>query len=67
MISDSTLKDDLLRGAAAAAEYLGPQFNRNSIYYMSRAGTLPAIRRGSQLFFRKSDLDRAFTAEVEGA
>ena len=63
MVSDHTLKDDLLKGAAAAADYLGPAFNRNAIYYMARAGTLPAIRRGSQLFFRKSDLDRAFTAE----
>jgi hypothetical protein len=61
------LKDDLLRGAAAAAEYLGPQFNRNSVYYMTRVGTLPAIRRGSQLFYRKSDLDRAFTAEAAEA
>jgi len=61
MNSENTLKDDLLKGAAAAAEYLGPAFNRNAIYYMARAGTLPAIRRGSQLFFRKSDLDRAFS------
>ena len=67
MIPDTALKDDLLKGASAAADYLGPTFNRNSVYYMARVGALPSIRRGSQLFFRKSDLDRAFTAEPEAA
>lgn len=58
------LCDDLLKGAAAAAEYLGPAFNRNAVYYMTRTGQLPVIKRGTQLFYRKSDLDRAFTAEA---
>jgi hypothetical protein len=58
------LSNDLIKGAEAAAEYLGPTFNRNNVYYMARVGTLPCIRRGSLLFFRKSDLDRAFTIEV---
>lgn len=57
------LCDDLIKGAAAAAEYLGPAFNRNSVYHMAKTGQLPSIKRGSLLFFRKSDLDRAFTAE----
>lgn len=60
----SDLRDDLLKGASAAAEYLGPQFNRNNVYYMTKTGALPAIRRGSLIFYRKSDLDRAFTAET---
>ena len=63
----SDLRDDLLKGAAAAADYLGPQFTRNSIYYMTRTGALPAIKRGSLIFYRKSDLDRAFTADEVAA
>ncbi len=61
------LSDDLLKGAAAAAEYLGPAFNRNSVYHMTKTGHLPVIRRGSLLFYRKSDLDRAFTADSQAA
>jgi len=57
------LSDDLLKGAAAAATYLGPSFNRNTVYHMTRTGQLPVIRRGALLFYRKSDLDRVFTAE----
>lgn len=61
------LSDDLLKGAAAAADYLGPAFSRNTVYHMTRSGQLPVIRRGSLLFYRKSDLDRAFTAEATAA
>lgn len=55
------LADDLIRGANAAAEYLGPAFNRNAVYHLTRTGHLPVIRKGSSLFYRKTDLDRAFT------
>lgn len=62
------LAADLLRGASAAAAYVG--VDPRVIYHMSSAGTLPAIRKGRALFFRKSDLEAAFqvgavTAPVE--
>ena len=57
------LSDDLIRGAAAAAAYLGPAFSARSVYHMADAGQLPVIRKGRSLFFRKSDLDRAFESE----
>jgi excisionase family DNA binding protein len=56
------LSDDLIKGARAAAEYLG--LSERSVYHMSENGQLPVIRKGRTLFYRKSDLDRAFTAEA---
>lgn len=54
------LSDDLLEGAAAAADYLG--IRQRAIYRMTENGDLPAIRKGRKLFYRKSDLERAFQA-----
>lgn len=52
------LSDDLLRGAKAAADYLGE--NPRAIYHMTYNGTLPCIRKGGKLYFRKTELDDAF-------
>ena len=54
------LKDDLLSGASAAAAYVGVK--PRSIYHMVDGGQLPAIRMGRKLYFRKSELERAFSA-----
>ncbi len=51
---------DLLEGAAAAASYLG--IKQRSVYRMTESGNLPVIRKGRKLFYRKSDLERAFQA-----
>jgi excisionase family DNA binding protein len=56
------LKDDLLPGAIAAAAYVGVK--PRSIYHMTEAGQLPVIRKGKRLYFRKSELDRAFSSEA---
>lgn len=56
------LKDDLLKGAKSAAEYLG--LDIRTIYQMTENGSLPAIRKGRMLFFRRSELDAAFSSEV---
>lgn len=51
---------DLLSGAAGAAAYMGlPQ---RTIYRLTEQGHIPAIRKGRRLYYRKSDLDRAFSA-----
>ena len=57
------LKEDLIKGASAAAEYLGPSVSQRSVYHMVEQGLLPVIRKGRTLYFRKSDLDEAFTAQ----
>jgi excisionase family DNA binding protein len=56
------LSEDLIKGAAGAAAYLG--INVRCAYRMTEQGQLPVIRKGRILFYRKSDLDRAFTAEA---
>lgn len=54
------LSDDLLSGAEAAARYVG--IKPRSIYHMVEAGQLPAIRKGVRLYFRKSELEKAFSS-----
>lgn len=55
------LSEDLLEGAGAAAEFLG--IKRRTVYRMTEAGELPVIRKGGKMFFRKSELDKAFRTE----
>ena len=57
------LSNDLLSGAKAAAEYTGQPVR--AIYHLAEKGLLPAIRKGRKLYFRKSELERAFSSEVE--
>ena len=55
------LSDDLIRGAKGAAAYTGLPVR--SIYHLTEKGLLPKIQKGRSLYYRKSDLDRTFTAE----
>lgn len=54
------LKDDLLKGAKAAADYTG--LTPRAIYHMTDQGLLPHIKMGRVIFYRKSDLDKAFSS-----
>jgi excisionase family DNA binding protein len=54
------LSDDLLEGAAAAAIFLGVK--ERSVRWMVENGEIPVIRKGRKLFFRKTELERAFQA-----
>ncbi len=54
------LKDDLLPGAKGAAGYSG--LTQRQIYHLVENGHLTAIRMGTRLYFRRSELDRAFSA-----
>jgi excisionase family DNA binding protein len=56
------LSDDLLSGADAAAAFIG--LPRRAVYRMTESGQLPVIRMGRRLFYRKSDLERAFQANA---
>lgn len=55
---------DLILGANDAASYLG--LTRRTVYRLVDAGHIPVIRKGRRLFFRKSELNMAFSAR-EGA
>ncbi len=52
--------DDLLAGADAAARFTG--LSRRAIYRLVETGGLPVVRIGRRLFFRKSQIENAFTA-----
>lgn len=56
------LADDLLKGAIAASEFLGGVLTPSQVYRMSAAGELPCIKKGRVLYFRKSELEAAFTS-----
>jgi hypothetical protein len=64
---ESTLRDDLLTGAQAIADYLGWPLRR--VYHCAHRQYLPIGRTGAILIARKSELDRALsaTAAVEAA
>lgn len=54
------LSDDLMEGAKAAARFTG--LTQRAIYRLTDNGELPVIRKGRRLFYRKTDLERAFQA-----
>ncbi|WP_022687176.1 helix-turn-helix domain-containing protein [Sphingomonas phyllosphaerae] len=56
------LSEDLLPGAIAAAAFIGVK--PRAIYHMTEQGHLPVIRKGRRLFFRKSELEKAFSSDV---
>ncbi len=61
-MNDGDLKQDLLTGAQAAADFTG--VNVRTIYNMVEKGLIPVIRKGKLLFFRKSELEAAFRSEA---
>ncbi len=56
------LADDLLQGAKSAARYSG--LTERTIYHLVEKERLPVVRLGSRLYFRKSELEKALTAQV---
>lgn len=54
------LSDDLLAGASAAASFVG--VSQRAIYHMVEGNQLPVIRKGRRLYFRRSELERAFSS-----
>lgn len=56
------LSDDLLPGAIAAANFIG--VTPRAVYHLVEAGHLPAIKKGRKLYFRKSELEKAFSSEA---
>lgn len=56
------LSEDLLPGAIAAAAFIG--VTPRAVYHLVEAGHLPAIKKGRKLYFRKSELERAFSSDA---
>ncbi|MEH6716514.1 helix-turn-helix domain-containing protein [Parasphingorhabdus flavimaris] len=50
---------DLISGALEAAAYTG--LSRRQIYRLAEEGHIPIIRKGRRMYFRRSELDRAFS------
>jgi excisionase family DNA binding protein len=55
------MNTDLIEGAAKAATFTG--LSRRKIYRLAEQGHVPVIRKGRRLYFRKSELERAFSVE----
>lgn len=55
------LSTDLIKGAKAAAEYIG--VTPRTVYHMCEDNSLPHVKRGRRLFFRKSELEAAFRSD----
>jgi excisionase family DNA binding protein len=54
------IAQDLLAGAKSAAHYIG--VTPRVVYHMVEDGHLPVARVGRKLYFRRSELDRVFSA-----
>lgn len=54
------LADDLVAGAKGAARYTG--LTERVIYGLVETGRLPTIRMGKRLYFKRSELDAAFSS-----
>ena len=61
----TALRDDLLFGAPAIAEYLGWPIRR--VYHCASVGRLPIGHNGANLFARKSELERALSVTTAAA
>jgi excisionase family DNA binding protein len=57
----SNLASDLISGAQGAASFIG--ITPRAIYHMVEAGQLPVIKKGRRLYFRKSELEAAFSSD----
>lgn len=57
-MTHTVLKDDLLSGAKAIADYIGE--SPMTTYRLVAKGDIPAIRKGRKIFARKSEIDAAF-------
>ena len=51
---------DLIDGAAEASKFTG--LSRRKIYRLTELGHLPVVRKGRRLFYRRSELEKAFSA-----
>lgn len=54
------MHEDLIAGADTAAAHLG--LPRRTVYRLADEGRIPVIRKGRRLYFRRSELDKAFSA-----
>jgi excisionase family DNA binding protein len=55
------LKSDLIVGADGAAQYIG--ISRRMVYRLVEEGHIPAVHKGRRLYFRRSELDLAFSTQ----
>lgn len=59
------MNSDLIIGADNAALFTG--LSRRTVYRLVDEGHIPAVRKGRRLYFRKSELERAFSTQQVAA
>lgn len=59
-MASTNLADDLMKGVPTAAKFLGE--SDRAVYHMVEKGHIPFVRKGGSLFFRKSELNAAFSS-----
>ena len=58
------LATDLLKGAKAVEDETGGTISQRQVYHLVERGLLPVIRKGRSMYFRRSELEAAFRAEM---
>lgn len=58
------LANDLLKGAKAVEDETGGKITQRQVYHLVERGLIPVIRKGRSMYFRRSELDAAFRAEM---
>ena len=58
------LANDLLKGAKAVETETGGTISQRQVYHLVEQGLLPVIRKGRSMYFRRSELEAAFRAEM---
>ena len=60
------LSDDLIDGAKDCAEYIygsSEPAKVRKVFRLAASGDIPVIRKSNRMYFRKSELDRAFQSQ----
>ena len=60
----SGLANDLLKGARGVEQATGGMIKRRQVYHMVEQGQLPVIRKGRSMYFRRSELEAAFSSNA---
>lgn len=55
---------DLIKGAKGVENETDGRIKARQIYHMVENGHLPVIRKGRSMYFRRSELEAAFRAEM---
>lgn len=58
------LETDLIKGAKGVEAGTGGVITARQVYHLVEKGLLPVIRKGRNMYFRRSELEAAFRSDV---